>query len=216
MVNRNFSLEMDKIIANHEKNNEVPTLLLHSCCAPCSTSVLAYLTEHFAVTVYYYNPNIYPDAEFEKRAEEQRRFIEMLPAKHPVSFVQGEFEKDKFFEAVKGLEDSGEGGARCKECFTLRLTKTASLAKSKGFDYYTTTLSVSPLKNAKLLNQLGEEIGKEYGVKYLPSDFKKKDGYKKSVELSREYGLYRQDYCGCVFSMNERLKREVNAEKSAE
>ncbi len=216
MEKRNFSLEMDRVIATHEKNNEVPTLLLHSCCAPCSTAVLTCLTNHFSVTVYYYNPNIYPDAEYEKRAEEQRKLIEKLPSKHPVKFILGEFEKDKFYEAVRGLEDSGEGGARCKECFTLRLTKTAELAKNMGFDYFTTTLSVSPLKNAQLLNALGEEIGQKYGISYLPSDFKKKDGYKKSVELSREYGLYRQDYCGCLFSRNERNQREEKLNLSAE
>ncbi len=213
MEKRNFQLETDRIIAAHTAKNEVPKLLLHSCCAPCSTSVLAYLSEHFLVTVLYYNPNIYPDEEYTKRSKEQQRLIEKLPVKNPVSFEQGEFDKEEFYKAVSGLEDSGEGGARCRECFRLRLEKTAQLAHNLGFDYFTTTLTVSPRKNAAVLNELGEEIGKKYGVLYLTSDFKKRDGYKRSVDMSKQYGLYRQDYCGCVFSKREReesLKGEKN------
>lgn len=198
----NYQLLMEEEI---QKNKEkIPTLLLHSCCAPCSSYVLEYLSQFFAITVFYYNPNIYPKEEFYKREEEQREFIEKLNAKNRISFVRGEFEDDKFYEAVKGLEDEKEGGQRCRTCFELRLSKTAAIAKDMGFDYFTTTLSISPHKNCSVLNEVGAEVGEKYGVKYLFSDFKKKGGYKRSCEISREYGMYRQDYCGCVFSKRDR------------
>ncbi len=195
----NYQLELEKEIAKID--GTVPTLLLHSCCAPCSSYVLEYLSKYFKITVFYYNPNIYPADEFFKRAEEQKRFISMLNTTHPISFIEGEFEDDKFYNTVKGFEKEREGGERCFKCYRLRLEKSAELAKKHGFDYFTTTLSISPLKNAQVLNEIGLDVGEQCGVKYLLSDFKKKNGYKRSCELSEEYGMYRQNYCGCVYSI---------------
>lgn len=200
MNKRNYQRELDQIIEKIKKEGEAPTLLLHSCCAPCSSYVLEYLAEYFQITVFYYNPNIYPDEEYEKRVKEQQRFIKSLPVRYPVAFIEGDFEKEKFYEAVKGLEKEKEGGERCFACYRLRLGKTAEFAAELQTDYFTTTLTISPLKNAEKLNEIGERLSGQYGVAWLPSDFKKKNGYKRSTELSREYGLYRQDYCGCVFS----------------
>lgn len=200
MNKRNYQRELDQIIEKIRKEEEAPTLLLHSCCAPCSSYVLEYLAEYFQITVFYYNPNIYPDEEYEKRVKEQQRFIKSLPVRYPVAFIEGDFEKDKFYEAVKGLEKEKEGGERCFVCYRLRLEKTAELAAKRNMDYFTSTLTISPLKNAEKLNEIGEQLAGQYDAAWLPSDFKKKNGYKRSTELSREYGLYRQDYCGCVFS----------------
>lgn len=206
----NYQKETEKIIRETEREGKTPTLLLHSCCAPCSSYVLEYLSNYFAITVFYYNPNIYPDTEYAKRVREQEKLIQELPAKYPVSFLAGEYEKERFYGTVKGLEQEPEGGRRCFRCYELRLREAAAEAKKGGFDYFTTTLSISPLKNAEKLNTIGMRLAEEYGVSYLPSDFKKKNGYKRSIELSREYGLYRQDYCGCVFSWQERKKQEEN------
>lgn len=203
-MKRNYQKEMEKVIVNIEKEGSVPTLFLHSCCAPCSSYVLEYLSNYFSITVFYYNPNIFPAEEFEKRTEEQRMLIEKLPAKYPISFIAGEYDSEKFYELAKGLEKVKEGGERCFKCFELRLQKAGEMAKEGGFDYFTTTLSISPLKNAEKLNEIGEMVAERVGVKYLNSDFKKKNGYKRSTELSKEYGLYRQDYCGCVYSKVER------------
>lgn len=200
----NYQKELEKTIDYHVQREEVPTLLLHSCCAPCSSYVLEYLSNYFAITVFYYNPNIYPDEEYCKRVKEQQNFIELFPAKHPIQFVEGAFEKERFYEMAKGLEDVPEGGERCFLCYELRLREAARLALEKKMEYFTTTLSISPMKNAQKLNEIGLALEAEYGVKYLCSDFKKKNGYKRSVELSHEYGMYRQDYCGCVFSKRER------------
>lgn len=202
-VKQNYQVETDKVIAKHQAAGDVPTLLLHSCCAPCSSYVLEYLSQYFAVTVLYYNPNIYPDEEYFHRVKEQEEFIHRFPAKNPIRFVEGAFDKDRFYETVKGLEHEPEGGERCFRCYELRLREAAEHARAMGTDYFCTTLSISPLKNAEKLNEIGERLAAEYGVRYLPSDFKKKNGYKRSVELSREYGMYRQDYCGCVFSRRE-------------
>lgn len=202
-INRNYQKELERIIASLPEGN-VPTLLLHSCCAPCSSYVLEYLSGSFAVTVLYYNPNIYPEEEFRRRADEQKRLIEALPSKHPVRFIEGRFDSREFYDAVRGLEHIPEGGERCRACFRLRLEETARIAAENKFDYFTTTLTISPLKNAAALNKIGEETASRFGIAWLPSDFKKKNGYKRSVELSSEYGLYRQDYCGCVFSKKER------------
>lgn len=202
-INRNYQKELERIIASIPEGN-VPTLLLHSCCAPCSSYVLEYLSDYFAVTVLYYNPNIYPEEEFRHRADEQKRLIETLPSKHPISFIEGRFDSREFYDAVRGLEHIPEGGERCHACFRLRLEETARIAADNGSDYFTTTLTISPLKNAAALNKVGEETASRFGSAWLPSDFKKKNGYKRSVELSSEYGLYRQDYCGCVFSKKER------------
>jgi predicted adenine nucleotide alpha hydrolase (AANH) superfamily ATPase len=187
----------------------VPKLLLHSCCAPCSSYCLEYLSDYFEITVFYYNPNIYPDEEYFHRAREQQAFIERFPAKHPISFVEGDFDKERFFQSVKGLENEPERGARCNVCFELRLGEAASMARQMNMDYFTTTLSISPMKDAELLNDIGSKMEEKYGVKYLHSDFKKKNGYKRSCELSQEYGMYRQDYCGCVFSYNESKARRM-------
>lgn len=203
-MNRNYQKELERIISIQEQKGQVPKLLLHSCCAPCSSYVIEYLSSYFHITVFYYNPNIYPDEEYAKRVEEQMRFIREFPTKYPVKFLQGDFEKERFYDTVKGYEQIKEGGERCFRCYELRLLESAKAAKQIGADYFTTTLSISPLKNAAKLNEIGERLAKEHGIAYLVSDFKKKNGYKRSVELSDIYGMYRQDYCGCVFSKQER------------
>lgn len=200
----NYQKELDKVIEVLQRQGRVPRLLLHSCCAPCSSYVLEYLSRYFEITVFYYNPNIYPPEEFGKRVEEQKRLIAQLPAEHPISFLDGPYEPERFYEMAKGLEQVPEGGARCFKCYRLRLTETAEMACAGKYDYFTTTLSISPLKNAEKLNEIGGQLAKDYGVDYLYSDFKKRNGYKRSTELSREYGLYRQDYCGCEFSAKAR------------
>lgn len=203
MNKRNYQKELDKIIENLD-NGHVPTLLLHSCCAPCSSYTLEYLSQFFSITLFYYNPNISPEEEFSKRICELERLVSELPVKNPVSIVAGEYEPDRFYDAVSGLENLPEGGERCYVCYRLRLEKTAKLAAEMGFDYFTTTLSISPYKNALWLNEISEELSKIYGVESLPCDLKKRGGYKRSIELSKQYSLYRQDYCGCVFSKRER------------
>lgn len=214
---RNYQKEMEKILQSETTippQQHTPTLLLHSCCAPCSSYVLEYLSEYFAITVFYYNPNIYPETEYALRVEEQKRLIEQLPAKHPISLIEGRFDPKEFYQAVKGLEHIPEGGERCHACFRLRLNETAKLAAEQNFDFFTTTLTISPLKNAPKLNEIGEELAAEYGIRWLPSDFKKKNGYKRSTELSAEYGLYRQDYCGCVFSKHEQeIRKSADSKK---
>lgn len=200
---RNYQKEMERIL---EKQETLPSLLLHSCCAPCSSYVLELLSQFFSITVFYYNPNIYPEEEYWKRVREQEEFIRQLPVVHPISFMEGKYDKERFYQAVKGLEHIPEGGERCFSCFRLRLLEAVKKAKEGQFDYVTTTLTISPMKNAAKLNEIGEELCEREGVRWLPSDFKKKNGYKRSTELSREYGMYRQDYCGCVFSLREREK----------
>lgn len=197
----NYQKELDKILSLLEKENRAPSLLLHSCCAPCSSYVLEYLSNYFYITVFYYNPNIYPESEYTKRILEQQTLIGKMKGKYPVSFIAGNYDKDRFYEMAKGLEDVKEGGARCLKCYELRLREAARIAEEGGFEYFTTTLSISPLKKAARLNEIGARLEKEYQVRYLPSDFKKKNGYKRSIELSKEFGLYRQDYCGCEFSI---------------
>lgn len=208
----NYQKEMEKEIAGWEGKAKVPRLLLHSCCAPCSSYVLEYLSDYFEITVFYYNPNIYPPEEFGKRVEEQKRLIREMPAKHPICFLPGPYEPERFYEMAKGLEKLPEGGERCFRCYELRLREAAEMARAGKYDYFTTTLSISPLKNAAKLNEIGTALAKDYGVSYLYSDFKKRNGYKRSIELSKEYQLYRQDYCGCVFSLRER--REAATRKS--
>lgn len=202
--NINYQAMLERTIAARDGT---PSLLLHSCCAPCSSYVLEYLSRYFQITVFYYNPNIYPPEEFFKRRTEQERFISLLPAENPIGFIGAEYESESFYEAVKGLEKIPEGGERCFACYRLRLERTAQLAAEKGFDFFTTTLSISPHKNAGKLNEIGGELAEKYGVSYLFSDFKKKNGYKRSTELSKIYGIYRQNYCGCVFSMRETEER---------
>ena len=196
----NYQIETDKIIKRIQTEGSVPRLLLHSCCAPCSSYTLEYLSEYFEITVFYFNPNISPESEFEKRFAEQKRLIEALPSKHKISLIKGEYNPNEFFEIAKGLENAKEGYERCFKCYRLRLEKTAGLAKEQGFDYFCTTLSISPLKNSRKINEIGFEVAEKYGVLWLPSDFKKKEGFKRSIELSREYDLYRQDFCGCIYS----------------
>ncbi len=178
-------------------------LLLQSCCGPCSTAVLERLAPHFLVTVYYCNPNIWPPAEYEKRLAEQERFLREAPFDPPVTMLPAPYAPEEFYDAARGLESEAEGGARCEQCFRLRLEQTAKAAAEGGYEWFTTTLTVSPHKNAPLINAIGFELAEKYGVKWLPSDFKKRDGYRRSIELSREYGLYRQDYCGCEFSVRK-------------
>ncbi|MCR5054052.1 MAG: epoxyqueuosine reductase QueH [Lachnospiraceae bacterium] len=201
MTNRNYQKELDEILKRLEGT---PKLLIHSCCAPCSSYVLEYLSEYFSITDLFYNPNIDKKAEYDKRLQELERLISNMPFKNPVTLMPGRYETIEFYDAVKGFEKEPERGKRCEICFRLRLTEAAKAARETGADYFTTTLSISPLKDAELLNTIGEELAAEYGVKYLPSDFKKRNGYKRSIELSKEYDLYRQDYCGCIFSYKER------------
>lgn len=202
MANKvNYQKELEKLISEHEKAGEVPKLFLHSCCAPCSSYCLEYLSRYFHITDFYYNPNITDEAEYRKREEELGKLIREQPHLHEVQFVRGKYEPDRFFGIAQGLEDCPEGGERCFRCYELRLSETARMAAQGGFDYFTTTLTISPLKNAQKLNEIGMRLAEAYGVKWLPSDFKKKSGYLRSIELSKEYGMYRQDYCGCVYSM---------------
>lgn len=205
---QNYQKALDETIARHESAGERPTLLLHACCAPCSSYVLEYLSRYFRITVLDYNPNISPEEEFRLRTEEIERLVSEMdfPIERPEILI-GRYDPERFYDAVRGHENDPEGGERCEICFRLRLTEAAAAARDGGFDYFTTTLSISPLKNAALLNAIGEELSLEYGVPYLYSDFKKRNGYKRSIELSRTYGLYRQDYCGCVFSKRERDTR---------
>lgn len=214
MNRRNYQKELECFLLEWEKEDRIPHLMLHACCAPCSSYVLEYLAQHMRVTVFFYNPNITRPEEYRKRVEEEKRLIRELPVKYPISFLEGVYEPERFFESVKGLEQEPEGGKRCEVCFKLRLEEAARIAaENGGFDFFTTSLTISPLKNADLLNEVGEAAGQKYGISFLPSDFKKKNGYKRSIELSREYGLYRQDYCGCVFSEQERKRQKQNLEK---
>lgn len=208
MMQINYQKELEKLISFHESRGETPSVLLHSCCAPCSSYVLEYLSQYFQITVLYYNPNIYPQEEYTHRVEEQRRFIQEFPMAHPVGFIEGRYDTKRFYEMAKGLEAEPEGGARCEKCYRLRLREAAEYAKRLGMDYFTTTLSISPLKDAEKLNEIGRRLADEYGVAYLYSDFKKKNGYLRSTQISKAYGMYRQDYCGCIFSLKERRARQ--------
>lgn len=206
---RNFQIEMERELARLKKSGERPLLALHSCCAPCSSAVLERLHEAFRIVVFYYNPNISPEEEFLHRAEEQARLVAEMPLRD-VEVVRGDYFPLEFFERVRGHESDPEGGERCGICFEMRLRKTAEFARQIGAQYFTTTLSISPLKDSRRLNAIGEEIAAELGLRYLVSDFKKKDGYRRSCVLSEEYGLYRQDFCGCVFSKMERERQKMN------
>ena len=192
--------ESNELIERLKKEEKAPSLLLHSCCAPCSSYVLEYLSRYFSIVLFYYNPNISPQQEYEKRVAEVRRLLQEMPLAGPVTLTLGDYEPERFFDLAKGHEAEPEGGDRCTLCYRLRLTEAAQAAKDLACDYFTTTLSISPYKNAEKLNTIGAELAKEYGVPYLFSDFKKRNGYKRSIELSREYHLYRQNYCGCVYS----------------
>lgn len=202
----NYQKQLDAIIENITKSGETPSLLLHSCCAPCSSYVLEYLSQYFKITLFYYNPNISPKEEYLKRVEEQKRLISQLPVKNTLNFIEGEYKPQDFYEIAKGLEDTPEGGERCFRCYRLRLERAAKLAAELNMDYFTTTLSISPYKNAQKLNEIAQELSQIYFVKNLPSDFKKKEGYKRSIQLSAQYDLYRQNYCGCIFSKQVSLE----------
>ena len=207
MQNRNYQKELEKLIEKQQRDGEKPSLLLHSCCAPCSSYVLEYLAPYFQICDFYYNPNISPKREYEDRKEELVRLIAEMGLSTEVTFLEGTYQPEDFFAMAKGLEDLPEGGERCFKCYEMRLRESAKIAKEQGADYFATTLTISPLKNAQKLNEIGEKLAAEYGVKYLPSDFKKKNGYKRSVELSAQHELYRQNYCGCAYSKAESLKR---------
>lgn len=200
MNKTNYQKELEKIIAENQEKNVTPTLLLHACCAPCSSYCLEYLSQYFKIIIYFFNPNISKKEEYEYRLNEEKRLISLIEFKNPVTIVESDYNPMEFFEAVKGLEKEPEGGKRCAECFKLRLKATAEKARELNVDYFTTTLTISPLKNAQLLNTIGKDFSEEYQIPWLYSDFKKKEGYKRSIILSKNYDLYRQDYCGCVFS----------------
>ena len=198
-MKQNYQKQMDAVVASLPQG-ERPRLLLQSCCGPCSSYVLEALTPYFRVTVLYYNPNIQPRAEYDLRLENQRKIIAALPTPSAVDILECDYDGEKYDAAVKGLEAEPEGGARCTVCFRLRLEETAKRASELGYDWFCTTLTVSPHKDAERLNQIGMTLGERYGVPFLPSDFKKREGYKRSIQLSKEYELYRQDYCGCLYS----------------
>lgn len=200
MNNINYQRELDRVISLHQSRGETPRLLLHVCCAPCSSYCLEYLSRYFLITVYFYNPNISIKEEYLHRLHEEQRLVGEMDFVHPVTVVEGRYDPREFFEAVRGLEQEPEGGRRCEKCFALRLNSAAQMAKDGGYDYFTTTLTISPLKNARMLNEIGAAAGETHGVKWLYSDFKKKEGYKRSIVLSKKYNLYRQNYCGCIFS----------------
>ncbi len=220
-MNRNYQKELDRILA--DKQNHGKTLLLHSCCAPCSSYCMEYLREYFRITVFYYNPNITQEQEYRKRVEEEKRLIaeynkqlvtgnvegmNSTTGAYPIEIVEGDYRPQEFLEIAKGREQCPEGGERCFLCYEMRLRETARVAREGAFDYFTTTLSISPLKNAQKLNEIGECLADEYGVAYLVSDFKKKNGYLRSIQLSEQFDLYRQDYCGCIYSKVERQRQK--------
>lgn len=210
VIKRQYQKELDQILENLPENPP-PRLLLHACCAPCSSYVLTYLAKYFSITILFYNPNITEQAEYEKRKAELLRLIGELDVKNPISVLEAPWDPDRFFTLSRGLEDCPEGGERCFACYRLRLEKTAQLARENGFDWFTTTLSISPLKNAVKINEIGEELAAQYGVRHLPSDFKKKGGYQQSIVLSKQHHLYRQNYCGCIFSQREAERKQRSA-----
>ncbi len=201
MNQRNYQKELDRTLETIQREDRVPRLLLHCCCAPCSSYVLEYLSRYFQITVLYYNPNIYPPSEYEMRVEEEEKLIEKMSCPNPVTLKKGRYVPEEFYETVRGYENSPEGGDRCERCYELRLREAALEARKGGYDFFTTTLSISPLKSAQKLNSVAEKVSREYGVPCLPSDFKKRNGYKRSLELSEKYDLYRQNYCGCRYSI---------------
>ena len=209
----NYQKMLDEKLCELERENRRPSLLLHACCAPCSTYVLEYLSGYFDITVYFYNPNIYPESEYFFRADELSRFVEDCYKNKAINVVCENYNSSEFYEAVKGRESDSEGGDRCRLCYELRLARSAEYAAANGFDYFTTTLSISPHKNAEWLNDIGKKCAEKNNIEYLCSDFKKKNGYKRSCEITNEYGMYRQNYCGCVFSMRDALAKNQCDEK---
>lgn len=207
MMKINYDLVMEKQLEEIEKNKIKPKLLLHSCCAPCSSAILEFLQEYFEITVYFFNPNITFQEEYLKRLEEQKEYHKKRG--YQINVIEGRYNPEiDFFQNIKGLENEKEGGRRCHQCYRIRLEETVKKAKEDGYEYFTTVLSISPMKNAQWINEIGEELEKKYEVKFLNGDFKKKSRYLRSIEVSKEYELYRQDYCGCIFSKLEREKIE--------
>lgn len=200
----NYQLKCEEILLEIEKRRDIPSLLLHACCAPCSSYVLEYLSNYFKITILYYNPNIYPDTEYLRRLEELKTFLSKINYKNPVSLVETDYITQEYYNAVSGMEELGERSKRCYNCYQFRMEEACKYAKDHGFDYFTTTLSISPYKNSEWVNEIGSNLEKQYNISYLYADFKKKNGYKRSIELSKQYELYRQDYCGCKFSKVER------------
>ena len=209
MSKQNYQIWLDNRLKEISQDNSKPKLLIHCCCAPCSSYVLEYLNEYFNITLHFYNPNISPEAEYDYRAEELKRLVAELGLQDKIKFIFEKYEPAPFFEISKGLEDLPEGGERCFKCYELRLSKSAEMARTNNFDFFTTTLSISPHKNADKLNEIGGKLAKQHNVNYLYSDFKKRNGYKRSCELSTQYNLYRQDYCGCIYSKLEAEKRNT-------
>lgn len=200
----NYQKILDETLIQISDQKEVPKLLLHACCAPCSSYVLEYLNNYFEITLYYYNPNIHPELEYNRRIEELKKFISEFKTINKIDLVEEEYNISEYFNEVKGLENLGERSKRCYNCYKFRMDKAAKYAKENNFDYFTTTLSISPYKNSNWINEIGNYLENKYDIKYLYADFKKKNGYKRSLELSKDYRLYRQDYCGCIYSKQER------------
>lgn len=199
-MNENYYLLFEKQIENIKEKKYIPSLLLHSCCAPCSSQVITSLTNYFDITILYYNPNIYPKEEYLKRKKEQIKLINEINNINKLEIIDCDYDNDIYEQEIKGLENEQEGGSRCYKCFNLRLNKTAQIAKENNYDFFSTTLTISPYKNSKLINIIGKDLEKKYNITWLYSDHKKRDGYKKSIELSKKYNLYRQNYCGCIYS----------------
>lgn len=205
---KNLQLELEKLISTAKGEH----ILIHSCCAPCSSYVIEYLSDYYKISLFYYNPNILPEEEYYKRLAEQKRLVESLPLDEPIKIYEKDYNPEEFLSVIKGYENEPEGGKRCEICYRLRLEETARLAKEIGADYFTSTLSISPYKNANLLEEIAVEMAEKYGVKRLPADFKKRGGYQRSIQLSKEHDLYRQDWCGCPFSYKESLERRKERE----
>ncbi len=206
----NYQKQLEEVLKRMKEEGERKRLLLHACCAPCSSYCLEYLREAFALTVFFYNPNLTEQEEYRRRVEEEKRLIALMNGQEgssQIEILEGRYEPERFLEAAKGLETCKEGGERCVRCFALRLGETARVAAEGGFDFFTTSLTISPLKNSALLNRIGAQEGERYGVRFLPSDFKKNNGYLRSTQLSRLYDLYRQNYCGCIYSKVEASDR---------
>lgn len=203
----NYQVKLEEIL---DKLNNTPKLLLHACCAPCSSYVLEYLSNYFEITILYYNPNIYPDIEYNRRYNELKNFIPKRVYKNKVELIELPYNDKEYYQAVRGLELLGEKSERCYRCYAFRMEESAKYAKEHNYDYFTTTLSISPYKISSWINEIGEKLETKYDIKYLYADFKKKNGYKRSLELSREFNLYRQDYCGCVFSKKEMEEKKTN------
>jgi len=212
----NYQKLLDLKLEEIKKANKIPTLLLHACCAPCSSYVLEYLSKYFKITIYYYNPNIHPNLEYNRRLDELKKFLKVFPLDNKVNLIEENYDPNEYFNSIKGFENLGEKSKRCYACYKLRMEKACKYAKENNFDYFTTTLSISPYKVSSWINEIGLSLENEYKINYLCADFKKKNGYKRSLELSRKYNLYRQDYCGCIYSKNERLKNVWIATKNVQ